>query len=167
MWNEIITVPGCICSYVLLVAYWVFEFHKVGKKLKEVEEELQKRSSNCEIFVDKLRDRFENNVKYTTWAIKDCNEKLKEYSKMIGALKGDMEKVITRTDSISKATAYWGTNPASLPLKEHKQLIKDVAQIKAELEAITAIINHGSEAPKVRKRKTYLDNPESELEPKL
>lgn len=163
MWNILNTIAGCVCIYLLV--YWVLEFRRARKKLEELEEELQKRSSNCEIFVDKLRDRFENNVKYTTWAIKDCNEKLEEHSKMIEALKGDMGKVITRTDSISKAAAYWGTNPASLPLKEHKQLIKDVAQIKSELELMRAIINHGSEAPKVRKRKTYLDNPEKVVNP--
>ena len=88
MWNEINTIAGCIC--ILLLVYCL---RRVNKKLTEVEEELQKRSFNYEIFVDKLRDNFENNVKYTSWAIKDCKERLEEHSKIIEAQGKEIENL--------------------------------------------------------------------------
>ena len=141
MWQMLNTIAGAIC--IPLLTYWVLEFRRARKKLdefREVNEELQ--------------NRFENYIKHPAWEIEDCKKRIKEYSKITIALRENMGEVITKMDAISKAVEYWGTNPASLPLKEHKQLIKDVAQIKSELEAITVIVNRGM--VKRGKKNTYL-----------
>ena len=116
MWNEINAIAGCIC--ILLLVYCLFKIRRVNKKLTEVEEELQKRSFNYEIFVDKLRDNFENNVKYTSWAIKDCKERLEEHSKII------------------ETQGFW-KEKTLLILEEHSKIIeaqgKEIENLKQEI----------------------------------
>ena len=107
--------------------------------------------------MEKFEDAIHNFYDINRYKIEKCKEELKEYSEITIALRENMEEVITKTDLLANSVEYWGTNPASLPLKEHKQLIKDVAQIKAELEAITAIVNHSM--VRVGKRTTYLTKP--------
>lgn len=121
MWNILNTIAGCVCIYLLV--YWVLEFRRARKLLAEMKD----------IRNDLLSD---NNYR-----LEGVEEKIDEHSLMIDALRKDMNKAATKTDLLANSVEYWGTNPASLPLKEHKQLIKDVAQIKSELEAITVIVN--------------------------
>lgn len=148
MWNILNTIAGCVCIYLLV--YWVLEFRRARKKFEEVEKEFRNRSLEHEISIDKMRDN-------SRIAANDCKRELEEHSKAIDTLKWDLGEVITKTDSLSKAFEYFSTNPASLAARKHKELIKDVAQIKAELEAITAIVNRGM--VKQGKKNTYLTKP--------